>query len=250
MNNHFIIPYTGNKRTEVKEIYEALDLKNITTISEPFCGSSAISYYISTLHPNKYTYILNDIDKNLIRLYNIIKDDIKYKYLCVLYELQLKAINDKTTYLKIINENGIISYLIKHKYYRMRTGLYPNDGQRKKLLNNNYPIINFLRNENVIIYNGDAIEIIKKYNNKKTLHILDPPYLFTNNSQYNQGELQKKDFNIYEHLVYNKYKTNIYYVVENIWIIDLIYKKKVIKKYRKKYYGIRKKEVDHVIIKL
>ena len=65
MKNHFIIAYPGNKRQEVEIIYKNLDFNNITTIIEPFCGSCALSYYISTIHPKKYKYILNDLDHYL-----------------------------------------------------------------------------------------------------------------------------------------------------------------------------------------
>ena len=58
MKNHFVISYAGNKRNEVTRIYETLKLENITTIVEPFCGTAAVSFYISTLHPQKFKYIL------------------------------------------------------------------------------------------------------------------------------------------------------------------------------------------------
>jgi len=44
MKNHFIFSYSGNKRDEVKGIYDLLDLKNVETIIEPCCGTSAFSY--------------------------------------------------------------------------------------------------------------------------------------------------------------------------------------------------------------
>jgi hypothetical protein len=36
MKNHFYYPYSGNKRNEVKEIYNALSFDGITTIIEPY----------------------------------------------------------------------------------------------------------------------------------------------------------------------------------------------------------------------
>jgi len=58
--SHFVISYKGNKRTEIKEILKGIDLSNIKYIVEPFCGSSALSYALSKMYPNKFTYILND----------------------------------------------------------------------------------------------------------------------------------------------------------------------------------------------
>ena len=69
MKNHFLLPYSGNKRNEVENIYnttkDIYKYEDIKTIVEPFCGSCAYSYYISTLYPKKYKYILNDNDKFL-----------------------------------------------------------------------------------------------------------------------------------------------------------------------------------------
>ena len=252
MNNHFITPYNGNKRTEVKEIYKALDFTNIKYICEPFCGTSAISYYISTLHPKKYIYILNDIDNNLMKLYELMKDEIKWNYLRVLYELQIKAINNREFYKKIINQEGIISYLIKNKYYQIYYGVYPTDGRKKTLLNDNYPIINFLRQEKIILHNLDASEVLEKYNNKDVLFIMDPPYLFTCNAFYNNNQLKSKHFNIYEYILKSKkkYKCKIYFILELIWFIDIIFNKKVIHIYNKKYSGQKKKTVKHCVIKI
>lgn len=251
--NHFIIPYSGNKRTEVKEIYNALNFENIEYICEPFCGTSAISYYISTLHPKKFTYIFNDIDSNLIKMYELMKDKIKWNQLCVLYQLQLEAINNKEFYKKIINQKGIISYLIRNKYYDMRSGLYPSNGNRKKKpLTNDYPIVKFMREEKVILHNTYAKEILQKYNKKNTMFIMDPPYLFTCNSFYNDADMTHKNFNIYEHIYwYGKdYKCPIYFVLEKMWFIDSIFGKKIVHTYKKSYTGIRKKVVDHCIIKI
>jgi site-specific DNA-adenine methylase len=68
MKNHFFFSYSGNKRDEVETIHDALknNLKNITTIIEPFCGSSAFSFYIASLYPGRVNYILNDNNKYLI----------------------------------------------------------------------------------------------------------------------------------------------------------------------------------------
>ena len=78
MKNHFFHSYFGNKREEVETIYNNINLDNIDTIIEPFCGSCALSFYISTLHPNKYKYVLNDNDKNLTELLKITQDKIKF----------------------------------------------------------------------------------------------------------------------------------------------------------------------------
>ena len=68
--------YAGNKREQVEKIVNNIDFDKITTIIEPFCGSCAISYYISTLYPG-LKYILNDNNKHLREMFYLLKDDDK-----------------------------------------------------------------------------------------------------------------------------------------------------------------------------
>ena len=74
MKNHFFYPYFGNKREEVEHLYNLLDLKNIDTIVEPFCGSCSVSYFTWTQNKDEdLRYILNDLDGNLINLLQSIR---------------------------------------------------------------------------------------------------------------------------------------------------------------------------------
>ena len=59
MKNHFYMPYKGNKRQEVVRIFDEIDFEKLTTVIEPYCGSCAMSYYISTQYTG-IKYILND----------------------------------------------------------------------------------------------------------------------------------------------------------------------------------------------
>jgi site-specific DNA-adenine methylase len=76
-----VFGYAGNKRNEVEQLYyitERVDLYDMEYIVEP-C-TSAMSYYIHTLHPLEFKYVLNDNNQHLIELYNILKDT-QWKYL-------------------------------------------------------------------------------------------------------------------------------------------------------------------------
>lgn len=256
MKNHFFCGYLGNKRTEVKEIYKNLDFNNIKYIIEPYCGTSALSYYISTQQPKKYIYVLNDIDKNLIKLYKIAQDEIKYNFLICMFELLVRACKDnKIKYMELIKNKNVNCYLLKNKFYNYRPGIFPMNTKRctaqtlKKLYN--IPIINFLRNEKIIFYNEDAYNIIEKYNKSNCLFFCDPPYLFTCNSHYNDGNLKSENFNIYKDLFYKKiqFKANFYFVLEYIWIIEGCFKNNLIHKYKKSYKGFKRKKVYHCILK-
>ena len=253
MKNHFFCGYSGNKRQEVENIYNYIKtLKNIDTIVEPFCGSSSLSYYISTQEPNKYTYILNDNDKILIELYNTARDENKFNDLInECNELMIGI--DKEKYLKIISNNKLSGWLICHKIYNIRPGIFPNGDRLKVYIKPNYfnylrecPVINFIRTEKIEFTNIDAIYLYKNYsNNKKAFIFLDPPYLKLNNDFY-----ANKDVNIYQYLYENdikKGKAHIMLCLNDVWIIRLLFKNNIKESYDKKYEQT-KRQVQHLII--
>jgi site-specific DNA-adenine methylase len=118
MKNHFVCPYAGNKRDETTTIYNTLiekDIlnKNIDTIVEPYCGSAAISYYISLQSPLKYKYILNDNCRQLIELYHILQDNEKISnFIETVNEMTFKddKFIDKEEYLRIVKQKDVYSY--------------------------------------------------------------------------------------------------------------------------------------------
>lgn len=256
MKNHFITPYTGNKREEVEIIYENIKgyIEDKKIIIEPFCGSSAISYYISLQQPNKYKYILNDLDKNLIELYKIMKDEFKLKKF--VDEINKRCWEDdkfidKETYLNLINKDDVYAWFIKFKFYNMRPGLYPLSPRNPKKLNideiNNKPIINFLRTEDIEFKNMEAIDIYEEYkDNKDVFFIMDPPYLMACNSFYDNDKSKK--LNIYEYFIYNHANNkNICFVLEKNWVVKLLFVKYKSISYDKKYNGYCKKKSKHII---
>ena len=257
MKNHFIIPYIGNKREEVYIIYDNISqyIKDKKIIVEPFCGSSSISYYISLQQPNKYKYILNDLDKKLIELYNIMTDEDKLKKfiddinkLCF---VENKFI-DKETYLNIVKKDDIYGWFISRKFYNIRSGLYPQDGRVKKKIDfekiNKIPIINFLRTEEIIFKNIEAIDIFEEYKNKDDVFlIMDPPYLQNCNDYYESDKRIR--LNIYEH-VYNNHvlnKKNMLFILEKNWIVNLLFRKYKKIEYDKIYNSAKKKKTKHIL---
>ena len=146
--NHFFFSYFGNKRNEIDNICNSIKNYDVEYIVEPFCGSSAFSYHMSLKHPGRYTYVLNDNNKQLIELYNIMSDDKKRD------ELEQKvnnicAVMDKDIYTKL-DIKTIEGYYIKNKFYNIRHGTWRPDYKYKPIkLNsvpNDAPILNFLKN--------------------------------------------------------------------------------------------------------
>lgn len=252
MKNHFIISYYGNKRDEVEKIYNFLDFTNINKIVEPYCGSSALSFYIASKHPKKFIYELNDNDPYLIALYQIMKDPIKTKLFYekinnICFTKDDKNNNvfmNKESYNELKKNNNIISWFIQRNYYNIRPGLYPSD--RKLLpINRDYPIFDFLRNEKIFFTNMDGIESIKNNNNLETLIFLDPPYLSTNNDFYNNANI-----NVYEWL-YNNQRNLLkcYICINDIWINRLLFKDLFFIEYDK-IYQTNKRKLKHLLIKI
>ena len=257
MKNHFIFSYSGNKRNEAENINQKINFDNITTIIEPFCGSAAISYYISTQQPNKYNYILNDNDPLLIKIYNILKDEEqtnllndKINILIDKFNLYTDDTQRKLYYNIICNTDNVESYIFKNKYKGIRPGLYPQMNklkQIKKIDLKTYPIYKFLQSENVEICNMDGLEFIKsKKDDINNLLILDPPYLACYNDFYNNS-----DINIYEYLNdnnINNFNCSIYLILENMWMVKLLFRNNNIIDTYNKTYEMSKKKTSHIII--
>lgn len=249
--NHFFIPYFGNKRREVEKIYNEIkdELPKYKYIVEPFCGSSALSYYISTKHPKQFKYIINDNNENLIKLYKLSQNKEKYDKLIDELSVMKENTNTKEDYDKIVKKanDDYTSWVYINKIFFMRVGIYPLRKLKTNLIDmKEVPILEFMRNEDITFFNKDAIEIYNEYKtNKKALIFLDPPYMDTNNSHYINPSL-----NIYEYLSNNEIqneKAFIIICVKYNWIINCIFKgcKMIIYDFK---YQTTKKPINHVII--
>jgi hypothetical protein len=248
MKNHFIIAYSGNKRNEVETIYNYLKdkLDNKKIIIEPFCGTSAFSYYLSTLYPKKFKYVLNDKSKYLCELYKLMKDEKKLKEFTIKLNEEVKKIINKSIYDEIINKDNLLSWFIAHKIYCIRAGLYRIGYIPVVYDFNKIPIIKFLREEEVEIYNKEGINIIEEYaNNEEALLFIDPPYLKACNDFYDSD-----DTNVYEYFYNNNissYNAYLILVLEDNWIIKLLFKNDI-KFIYDKTYAPSKKKTQHIII--
>jgi site-specific DNA-adenine methylase len=250
MKNHFILSYYGNKRNEAPKILENIDIKDFKTIIEPFCGSSAVSYYISTIYPKKYKYILNDNDTNLIKLYNILKNENEIDIFEKEINKLMEQITNKEEYLKIVKKNDFNGWIIANKIHYIHVGLYKvgyKYNKDKPFKVRDYPIYNFIKNEDIEIYNEDAIDIVNKYkDNKDNFIFIDPPYLMSCNDFYSN----KLNVNIYEWMYKNNItKHDAFYclILEENWIINILVEnmKKIL--YDKKY-DTKHKKTTHMLI--
>jgi site-specific DNA-adenine methylase len=123
MNNHFYIAYAGNKRNEVKQIYNNIRFDDIDTVVEPFCGTCAVSYYIWLSHPN-LKFVLNDCNVFLFDMFLIYKDETKIDEFNEWYNNFIEDINKEkyTNYLK--NNQDYKGWFLKNKIYAIRRGCF------------------------------------------------------------------------------------------------------------------------------
>ena len=249
MKNHFYMAYAGNKRLEVENLYKFLNLNDVTDIVEPFCGSCAMSFYISLQQPNKFRYFLNDKNNYLKEMFDIIRDD----FLLNKFENELKIKIDfvkgnKENYNLVVKENNVMGWFIKNKFYSIRGGLYPSKEENKFKFKSlrDYPIFNFFRNENIIFSTDDGLNVYNKFKqNKNALLLLDPPYIHSNNTFYTH-----RDITIYEYLYDNNIDDEqaiIVLILENNLFIKLLFKNKTISEYDKKY-ETSHKTTKHIIV--
>ncbi len=88
----------------------------------------------------------------------------------------------------------------------------------------------------------DAIKVYEQFkNNKECIIIMDPPYVSTTTNFYYDYNM-----NIYEYLYNNNItneKAKIYLILENIWIIKLLFQHNfILFEYDKQYIQSRKKK--------
>lgn len=110
-----------------------------------------------------------------------------------------------------------------------------------------YKIFDFYINPNVSFTCQDAISVYETYkNNENCMLILDPPYIASCNSFYMDDSL-----NIYEYLNNNNIKNEkakIYLVLENQWIMKLLFKTNNILFQYDKQYELTKRKTSHILI--
>lgn len=254
MKNHFVFSYAGNKREEVETIYKTIEdkLEGIETICEPFCGTSALSYYISTLHPRRFNYVLNDMNEHLIQLYNVLKNEEETLKLID----QLKTLyhtRDNELYKSLVSKrrDNFIGFCLSHISYQIAPGLFEIRSKDIESIHkrfdklNTCPIVKFLRTENVLMICGNGLDVYKEYsNNSSYLIFLDPPYLISDNSNYDHNNQS-----IYEHLYYSSISHQNAFIVlclEYTWIVKLLFTNTYFI-YSKRYVKSRKR-TEHVII--
>jgi site-specific DNA-adenine methylase len=249
--NHFIFPYAGNKRKEFQIFNEYIKYDGIISIIEPFVGSAAISFNIWKEHGNKFNYYLNDNDKHIYETYLLLKKENIEDIFKKINDIK-KTVKTKEDFLKIYKkeEHSIYEYIYFRKASSFRLGLFDeqaiskSDYKPTKLL---LEFVEFIKLSNVFITNDDwSISYNKYKDDDKSIIFLDPPYIASCNTMYGSYSV-----NMYEYISENNIKNNIgniYLILENIWIIKMLFKENnILVEYDKKY-EMSKKKTSHILI--
>lgn len=219
--------WSGNKSKYIKHIKPLLPLTYNTYI-EPFIGSGALFLH---LEPKKW--VINDINKDLINIWNTIRVSpdkiIKYfkkfaiKFIGLSNEEKIVFCRKEIQLLDKMDYNSnraslflLMKYssymghiLIKNKFnfqgldlklYKTGEIYFLSDKYYKNLLN----ISNYLNISNGTIYNEDYKKILKMAK-KDDFIFLDPPYIENEDYEFNYNKDEKLDNNFIDDL-YNEVK--------------------------------------------
>lgn len=252
----FYFSYLGSKRLDIKFYKDFLVMpEHINIIVEPFCGSSATSYYMYKTLGFKKSYHINDIDVLLIKFINTVRKKGGIKYF--MNKTKDATYNNKAEWLVHCN-NPVYGYFYK-QLVRAQHGMCPLPGRFKRNPSQNERLLAFdkfyLRNR-LKVTNEDYKNIFKLYvNNKNAFIFLDPPYLDSNNLDYTTYaesggfgicvDNTKIYIDILDFL--KVAKCRVLLIINKLAIIELIFKDYVKGEYDKTY-AATKKKTKHLII--
>ena len=261
-SSHFFISYSGNKRFEYKYLDPFLNFDGVENIIEPFCGSSAISFNIWMKYPHLNFY-LNDINTNLINIYNLFKKYETEEIYDNLNDLKRKYCNpdDYKKFVKSLDKEKEIDPFIYFFISRLSlitpfSGMMHFENYNKKndffkLTKLQLKFIEFIRSPNVYISNDDWFVLFDKYKyDTNTMFVIDPPYIKSDNSFYNKQGRNTYDDNVYKYFEKNKittFNSKIFVILELIAENNEIFgEDNIIETYDKEY-KLSKKKTKHAI---
>jgi len=286
--SRFYFQYYGNKRTELKHIYEIYPIENFapkenpddfkfTTVIEPFAGSSAFSldlYNKTHLTNPELKFIISDIDKPLMSVLQFIKEQGSTP----LYDYCRERLNKEEwkRHNEMIKSKAQMTPYGYFYTFRVRGdfGRLHKEPTRWPSLIRNSKITevggtdNFYMSDNTEILMTDWRNTMNANKDSPEAFIfLDPPYFSSFNQEYynydvsttsENGLHKSKDITgiLTETLEYLKTsKATIVLIINSCAIIDYLFKPFIKRRYNKTYNsthirqeGNVKNNTDHLII--
>jgi len=188
------LKYAGNKSKFIDKINFEINKTNKSIYVEPFLGSGSV---FLNLEKEFDSYILNDLDRNLIRIFNSFKNSTfeKYKiYESIVFEYFGDIKNNKEQWYLFRNEfnkthwkkntikEGFYLFMLYNSCLNSLSRFGPNGFNQsfgKRYYNINENDFNIIKSklEKTIIYNLDFFELINKIDLENSILFLDPPYI-------------------------------------------------------------------------
>ena len=232
-----IVKWSGGKKDELKQILPYLP-ENFTIYLEPFIGGGALYFH---LNPEKA--VINDVHKELVDLYQSIKDGHSNE----IYDFMKAHPNEEEIYYKVRaykHEDALDN--AKRFYYLRKTcfrGMlrYNSKGEFNipygRYKNYNFEDIKNKDYETLLkrtdIFNKDFEYIFKNYNDKDNFMFLDPPYdsEFTDYGYCSFGKEEHKKLAT----CFKETKNKCLMIIGKTAFIEDLYKDFIVGEYDKKY---------------
>ncbi|MEH7116107.1 DNA adenine methylase [Neobacillus vireti] len=183
------IKWQGGKRNLRKEIINLIPEHN--TYVEPFAGGLWVFFG----KDKSKVEVINDVDKDLITFYNVLKNNIdSFMEKFDTYLISREEFN----YLKTLSNNELDNIMIAYKFFYLNKNSFGGTMTSFNSYHRDKPYLNdnalkllkkaHQRLKNVWIENMDYSELISKFDTKDSFFYLDPPYYETNNGGYKYGK--------------------------------------------------------------
>lgn len=183
------IKWRGGKRNLRKEIISLIPDHH--TYVEPFAGGLWVLFG----KENSKVEVINDVDRNLINFYTVIKNNING--FLDLFDTYLIS-RDEFNYLKSLPDDDLSDVMMAYKFYYINKNSFGGDMTSFNSYHRDKPYLNenslkllkkaHSRLKSVWIENMDYINVVKKFDSPKSFIYLDPPYHETNNGSYREGK--------------------------------------------------------------
>lgn len=243
MLKHFPGSWMGNKAKDIKFFKEYLPFDDIKTVIEPFSGTFAVSRLI--YYDKKYKYHINDVDKTLISIYDLLKNDpTKINKFIIDFPDIEKSPDKKTSVIDYINScdlsedaKNYFKHSIVCKFVKKPSTQYTYDDYKP-----------FLKRAKITQL--DYLEIFKKYQNVSSVFIfLDPPYIDSFNAKYCMGNEDRDNTSIFIDCLnlLKKAKCKVMLIINKNALSSYLYKDYIRGEYSK-IYQFTKKKANHLII--
>lgn len=231
--DRFIFGYNGNKYQETKKhLYDKIKHLKYEFVAEPYCGIFGFSrYYYLMKKDENITFLLNDINADLIESLRDIQKDIRG------FVEELKSFTESEEYKAVDGSEFTKLIKTKHKKFHLifrgfSEGVFNKRYGETKIRNFEKKIPEYEEFfTRCVFYNLDVGDFLKICNEKENILLyFDPPYFNSNNLYYTK-ETRTPD-NTYidgsthylRILEQTTKKKDFVFVMNKIDIIDYIFK--------------------------